>query len=67
MPVVVSELEFFNVEREVLGADLLERAHAPALNEGQEPLNRIGMDRAHCVFPLGPVNRRVEKSLSSPR
>src|SRR6266571_8541944 len=50
LPIVVSELEFFDVQRQVLRADLVERADDPALHETPEALDGIGVNRAVDVF-----------------
>src|SRR4051794_14999626 len=50
VPVVVAELKFRDVQRQILGADLVERADDPALNQRPEAFNRLGVDRAVNVF-----------------
>src|SRR5438552_15027611 len=54
--VVVAELEFRDVERHVLGADLVEGADNAALEDAAEAFNRVGVDRADNVLTLGVVN-----------
>jgi hypothetical protein len=48
--VVVSKLEFGNVQMEVLLAHLMERPDDAALNNGPKALNRLGMNNAMNVF-----------------
>ena len=50
LSVVVTELELGNVERHILGADLVERADHAALHQGPETLNRVGMDGTDNIF-----------------
>lgn len=54
LAVVVTELKFCDVEREVFCADLVESAHDAALDEAPEAVNRLRVDGAHNVF-LGSV------------
>lgn len=49
VPIVVPELKFRDVERQVLPADLVVRADDPALKQAPEAFNRVGVDRAHDV------------------
>jgi hypothetical protein len=43
LSVVVSELKFRDVERQIFGADFVERADHPALEDALKALNRIGI------------------------
>ena len=45
LPIVVPELEFRNIERQILGRYLVERAHDPALQDRPESLDGVGMGR----------------------
>ena len=54
--VVVAELEFRDVQRHVLLADLVERADNAALEDRPEALNRLSVDCADNVLALGMVN-----------
>jgi hypothetical protein len=58
-PVVVAELELGDVQREILLADLVERADDAALDEGPEAFDRVRVDRADDVLALGMVDRRM--------
>src|SRR6202166_1184832 len=48
--VVVAELELGNVQRHVLGTDLMERADHATLEDRPEALNRVRVDCANNVF-----------------
>lgn len=51
LAVVIAELEFRDVEREIFGADFVERADDTALDEGPEALNRVRVNRSDNVLP----------------
>ena len=61
LPVVVSELEFRNVERQVFSAHLVERAHDAALDERPETINGLSVDGADNVLADSVVNSRVRE------
>ncbi len=65
-PVVIPELEFRDVQREILGADLVERADHAALQDRPEALNGLSVDRAHDVLAFGVVNGFVGIGLIQP-
>ena len=48
-PIVISERKLCDVQREILAADLVERAHDAALQERPETLNCVCMDRTDNV------------------
>ena len=48
--VVITELELSDIERQVLAADLVERAHDAALEDTPIALNRVCVDRADHVL-----------------
>src|SRR5262249_7462140 len=48
--IVVAELKLRNVQRQILGADLVERADDPALEDRPDAFNRLRMNRADNVF-----------------
>src|SRR5438105_2495160 len=50
LPVVVPELKFGDVERQILGADLVEGADNAAFENRPEALDRVGVDRADNVL-----------------
>lgn len=50
MPKVVAEREIAEIERRILGADLMERAENPALQEAPEPFNAVRVDRPAHAF-----------------
>jgi hypothetical protein len=45
LPVVVAPLEFGDVERQILGTDMVEATHNAALQERPEAVDRLGMDQ----------------------
>jgi len=55
-PIVVSELEFGDVEREILFADLVECAHHAALNDRPEAFDGVRVDRASNILVSAMVN-----------
>jgi hypothetical protein len=57
--VIISELEFGDIERHVFGAHLVERADYAALEDRPEALDCLGVDRADDVLALGVINGRV--------
>jgi hypothetical protein len=60
-PVVVPELKFGNVERQILFADLVECSDHPTLNQRPEPFNRIRVNSADDIFATRMVDCRVRK------
>lgn len=50
--VVVPELKFRDVQRQIFGADLVERADHAALEDAPETFNRVGVNRANNVFVI---------------
>src|SRR5579872_4399307 len=50
VPVVVAELELCDVERQVFGAHLVERAHDAALDERPKAVDRLSVDGTDHVF-----------------
>jgi hypothetical protein len=58
-PIVIPELEFRNVKREIFPADFVIVADDPALHQRPEAFDGIGVDRTDDVLPLsvlhGPV------------
>src|SRR6266446_2051952 len=56
LTVVVAELELGDIDRQMLAAHLVERAHHSALNQRPETFNRVGVDRADNVLAYGVVD-----------
>jgi hypothetical protein len=56
LAIVVAELELGNVERHVLGAHLVERAHHAALEDRPEAFDGLCMNRADNILSLGMIN-----------
>ena len=63
VPVVIAELELGNVKRQVLGADLVECAHDPALDERPEGIDGLSVDRADHIFATRMANEGVGEIL----
>jgi hypothetical protein len=59
LAIVVAKLELRDVQRKVLGADLVKRAHHTALEDRPEAFDRVGVDRADDVLALGVVDNAV--------
>jgi hypothetical protein len=57
--IIIAELEFRDVQRYVFGAHLVERAHHAGLEDRPEAFNRLGVNRADDVLPLGVVDDGV--------
>jgi hypothetical protein len=55
--IVVPELEFSNVQRQIFAADLVEVAHDTALDERPEAFDCVRMNRAYNVLPLIVIDR----------
>jgi hypothetical protein len=66
IPVVVAELKLRDVERQVLGADLVKRADHVALEDRPEALDRVRVDRADDVLALAGINDAVREVLVQP-
>jgi hypothetical protein len=64
--VVVAELEFGDVQRQILGADLVECADYAAFEDRPEALDRVRVDRADDVLTLAVVNDTVWELLIKP-
>src|ERR1700730_15568986 len=60
-PIVVSELKLRDVQRQILGTDLVERADDTALEDAPEAFNRLSMDGTNNVLPLGVIDGPVRE------
>jgi hypothetical protein len=56
LPVVIPELELYNIEGKVFPADFVERPDHAALNQGPETFNRVRVDRADDIFPFAVID-----------
>src|SRR5437879_4137542 len=56
LPIVVPELELIDVQREIFGADLMERSDDAALHQRPEAFDCVGMDVPMHIFPGPMVN-----------
>src|ERR1700722_13888570 len=56
MAVVVPELKFSDVERQILLADFVVAANDPALEDAPKAFNRVGVHSADNVFTLGVLD-----------
>src|SRR5579863_2949757 len=59
--VVITELKFCDVKRQILGANLVERADDTALENAPKAFNRLGVNGTDNVLTLGMVNGRVRE------
>src|SRR5580698_6613463 len=57
--VVVPELKFRDVEREVFLTDFVIAAHDATLNQGPKTLNRVGVDRADNMLAFTVIDDAV--------
>jgi hypothetical protein len=63
-PIVIAELEFRNVQRQVLMADLVEAAHDAALQERPKAVNGLGVNRAVDVLLFGMADDAMREGLA---
>src|SRR5437016_1659301 len=59
--IVVSELELFDVQRQVFRADLVERADYSALNHAPEAFDGICVNVAMHIFTIPVINRAMRE------
>jgi hypothetical protein len=64
VPIVISELKFRDVQREIFAAYLVITAHNAALNQRPEALNRVGVDRADNVLAKLVIDNAVTVSVA---
>lgn len=69
--VVIAELKFRDIERQILFADLMKRPHHTTLEDRPEAFDGIGMDRSNHILPLRVIDDLVwivlaELSVSHP-
>jgi hypothetical protein len=57
--IVIAELKFSDAQRQILGADFMERADDTALEDAPKCLNRLGVYRADDVLSLGVIDGSV--------
>src|SRR6266705_861314 len=61
VPMVVAELEFGDVQRQILPADLVIAAHDPALDEGPEAFDCLSVNRANDVIAVAFADHFVRE------
>jgi hypothetical protein len=61
--IVIPKLELCNVQWQVFGANFVERADTPTLEDTPETLNRLGVNRSDDVLTLRMVNGGVRASV----
>ena len=54
--IVIAELEFGDIERQIFSADLVETADHPALNQRPEPFDGLRVDSADNIFPARVID-----------
>ena len=57
--VIIPELKFRHVQRQIFGADFMETADHATLEDAPKPFNRIGMHRADYILLAVVINRLV--------
>jgi hypothetical protein len=62
--IVVAELKFCDVERQVLFAHFVECAHYAAFDQRPEAFDGLSMDRANDVLAFGMIDHAVRKFLA---
>ena len=62
--VIISELEFGNIQRHVFLADLVERADNAAFHNRPETLNRIGVNRTDDILMRGVADDAVREAVA---
>ena len=65
LPVVVTELKYRDIERQIFLADLVEASHDAALHERPEAFDGLSMDRADNILPACMVTLRSGYSAAS--
>lgn len=58
-PIIIPELEFGNIERQVFAANLMIGADDAALNQAPETFNRVRVDRTDHIFAAGMMRRAM--------
>jgi hypothetical protein len=56
LPVVISELEFRNIERHIFAAHFVERADYAALEDRPEAFNGLSVNCSYDILTFGVVN-----------
>jgi len=59
--IVIPELKFRDIKREIFSANLVERSDDSALEDRPEAFNRIGVDRADNVLPARVIDTPMRK------
>ena len=59
VPIVIAELKLRDVQRQILVADLVERADDAALEDRPEAFNRVRVDRADDVLLVAVIDDAV--------
>lgn len=59
LAIIILERKFGNVQREILGADLVIGPYHPALQDRPEAFNRIRVDCADDVLPLAVIDQAI--------
>jgi len=57
--VIIAELKFGNIEIKVLFANVVEGADDAVLEDAPESFNRIGVNRADNILPMGVIDSDV--------
>jgi hypothetical protein len=66
LPIVIAELKFRDVQRQIFAADLVMGADNVTLKNAPEAFNRVGMDSTNYVFALRVLDDLVRRLLPNP-
>lgn len=66
IPVIIAERELCDVERQILRADFVERAHDAALQQRPKAVDRAGVDGTDNIFSIAMLNEGVRIVSQSP-
>jgi hypothetical protein len=56
-PIIITELELGNIERQILLADFVERADPAAFEDGPEAFDGLCVNRTDDILPMNMINR----------
>jgi hypothetical protein len=59
--VIIAELKLRDVQRQIFFADFVKAAHDPAFQDRPKAFDRVGVDGADDVLPLGVIDNAVIK------
>jgi len=60
-PVIIAELKFGHIQRQILLADLVECPDHPALNQRPKAFDGVGVNRSDDILPSGVIDHDVRE------